>query len=90
MAIKKGAHKNVRQKKVLNIASNVRTASYTNFETQEIKHGEDAIRRQFLLIKKDYSRLMSDMATGYGLIKNWVGMQANTRGEMLKSRFIKN
>lgn len=90
MAVKKTAHKNLRQKKVLNMVGEIRNASYTNIEKQEIRHGEDAIRRQFLVIKKDYSRLMNDVATGYGLIKNWVEMQAMNRGEMLKARFIKN
>ncbi len=90
MAVKKTAHKNSRQKKVLNMVGDIRNASYTNIETQEIRHGEDAIRRQFIVIKKDYNRLMNDVATGYGMIKNWVEMQAVNRGEMLKARFIKN
>ncbi len=90
MAVKKSAHKKGRQKKVMNMVTGIRNASYTNVETQEIRHEEDAIRRQFLVIKKDYSRLVNDVATGYGLIRSWVEMQATSRGEMLKARFIKN
>lgn len=90
MSVKKATHKNGRQKKVLKMVEGIRSTSYTNVETQEIRHEEDAIRKQFLVIKKDYSRLVSDVAEGYGLIKNWVGLQATTKSEMLKSRFIKN
>nr|BDT29319.1 hypothetical protein BHI3_27850 [Bacteriovorax sp. HI3] len=90
MAVKKTAHKNGRQKKVLKMVAEAHAHDFDNMEEQVLKHEEDAIRRQFLVIKKDYTRLMSDVATGYGLIRNWVNLQAVNRGELLRARFIKN
>lgn len=90
MAVKKTAQKNGRQKKVLKMVAEAHSHDNDNLEGQEIRHEEDAIRRQFLVIKKDYDRLMSDVATGYGLVRNWVNLQATNRGEMLRARFIKN
>ncbi|QDK40868.1 hypothetical protein DOM21_05230 [Bacteriovorax stolpii] len=90
MAVKKTAHKNGRQKKVLKMVAVAHAHDNDNMEGQELRHEEDAIRRQFLVIKKDYSRLMNDVATGYGLIRNWVNLQAVNRGELLRARFIKN
>jgi 3'-phosphoadenosine 5'-phosphosulfate sulfotransferase len=90
MAVKKAAVKNSRQKKVLQMVNEVHAKDRTNVEYQDMKHDEDALRRQLLLIKKDYDRLMTDVATGYGIIRHWVGIQATTRGELIKSRFIKN
>jgi 3'-phosphoadenosine 5'-phosphosulfate sulfotransferase len=90
MAVKKAAVKNSRQKKVLQMVNEVHAKDRTNVEYQDMKHDEDALRRQLLLIKKDYDRLMTDVATGYGIIRHWVGIQAMTRGELIKSRFIKN
>ena len=62
----------------------------SNAEMQVLKHEEDALRRQLLVIKKDYARLMTDVVTGYGIVKNWVGLQTANKGELLKTRFIKN
>ncbi|MEA9355730.1 hypothetical protein SHI21_05945 [Bacteriovorax sp. PP10] len=90
MAVKKSAVKNSRQKKVLQMVNEVHAKDRTNVEYQDMKHDEDALRRQLLVIKKDYDRLMTDMATGYGIIRHWVGIQATTRGELIKSRFIRN
>ncbi len=90
MAVKKTAHKNGRQKKVLKMVAEAHAHDRDNMEAQELRHEEDAIRRQFLVIKKDYNRLVTDVAAGYGLIKNWVNLQAVNRGELLKARFIKN
>ena len=56
----------------------------------DVKHYEQAIRRQMVVIKKDYVRLMDDVARGYGLVKHWVGNQAINTGEMIKSRFVKH
>ena len=90
MAVKKPTLKNSRQKKVLQMVAEAHARDNDNRPEQELKHKEDEIRRQFLVIKKDYNRLMNDVAAGYGLIRNWVGLQAETRGEILKTRFIKN
>jgi 3'-phosphoadenosine 5'-phosphosulfate sulfotransferase len=90
MAVKKAAVKNSRQKKVLQMVNEVHAKDRTNVEFQNMKHDEDALRRQLVVIKKDYDRLMTDVATGYGIIRHWVGIQATTRGELIKSRFIKN
>lgn len=79
-----------RQKKILKMVNDVHVKGMNNIEAQEARHDEDAIRRQMLVIRKDYSRLMTDVAAGYGLIKHWVNVQASTRGELLKTRFIKN
>lgn len=90
MSVKKAATKNARQKKVLQMVNEVHAKDNSNPEVQSMKHDEDALRRQLQVIKKDYDRLMTDVATGYGIIKHWVGVQAANRGELLKSRFIKN
>ena len=89
MTVKK-VQKNARQKKVLKMVAEAHANDNTNPEVQEARHDEDALRRQLLVIKKDYTRLMVDVRTGYGLIKHWVGLQAATKGEILKARFIKN
>ena len=90
MSVKKVAQKNSRQKKVLQMVNEVHAKDNSNIDLQEIRHDEDALRRQFQVIKKDYNRLMTEVATGYGIVKHWVGIQASTRTEMIKSRFIKN
>lgn len=86
MSVKK---KSARQKKILNMVATTKDHDDVNLSQGDIKHSEEAIRRQMKVIKNDYARLMDDVATGYGLIKSWVGTQAVTRSEMLKSRFIK-
>lgn len=90
MAVKKAAVKNSRQKKVLQMVNEAHSRDNSNVNLQEMKHDEDALRRQLEVIKKDYDRLMTDVAAGYGIIKHWVGIQAANRGELIKSRFIKN
>ena len=90
MSVKKVAQKNSRQKKVLQMVNEVHAKDNSNSDLQEIRHDEDAIRRQFQVIKKDYNRLMTEVATGYGIVKHWVGIQASSKTEMIKSRFIKN
>ncbi|MBY0415118.1 MAG: hypothetical protein K2Q18_13185 [Bdellovibrionales bacterium] len=90
MTVKKVSPKNARQKKVLQMVNEAHANDNKNPEMQEARHDEDAIRRQLLVIKKDYDKLVTDVATGYGIIKHWVGIQASTRGELIKSRFIKN
>jgi hypothetical protein len=90
MAVKKTVQKNARQKKVLQMVNEAHANDNANVEVQELKHDEDALRRQFLVIKKDCDRLMTDVKTGYGIIRHWVGIQTTTKGELLKSRFIKN
>lgn len=90
MTVKKAVQKNSRQKKVLQMVNEVHAKDKSNVEFQDMKHDEDALRRQLVVIKKDYDRLMIDVAAGYGIIKHWVGIQATSRGGMLKSRFIKN
>lgn len=90
MSVKKATQKNARQKKVLQMVNEVHLKDKSNVEFQDMKHDEDALRRQLSLIKKDYDRLMTDVAAGYGIIKHWVGIQAASRSGMIKSRFIKN
>ena len=90
MSVKKVVQKNSRQKKVLQMVNEVHAKDNLNTEMQEMKHDEDALRRQFQVIKKDYNRLMTDVATGYVIVKHWVGVQASSRGGLIKSRFIKN
>lgn len=81
--------KTTRQKKILNMVATqvVDDRGLLDGETQRY---EEAIRRQMDLIKKDYNRLMIDVSKGYGLVKNWVGNQAMTKGEMIRSRFIRS
>jgi hypothetical protein len=86
----KRVQKNSRQKKVLKMVNEIHTKDMGNIEAQEARHDEDALRRQMQLIQKDYKRLMTDVFTGYGLVRHWVNVQASTRGELLKTRFIKN
>lgn len=90
MSVKKTGQKNARQKKVLQMVNEAHANDNANAEIQEMKHDEDALRRQFLVIKKDCDRLMTDVKAGYGIIKHWVGIQTANRGELLRSRFIKN
>lgn len=90
MAVKKATHKNTRQKKVLQMVNEAHSKDNLNTDMQNMKHDEDALRRQLQVIKKDYDRLMTDVAAGYGIIKHWVGIQASNRGELIRSRFIKN
>ena len=90
MPVKKVAQRNSRQKKVLKMVNEAYANDNSNVELQSIKHDEDALRRQFQVIKKDYNRLMTEVATGYGIVKHWVGVQASSKTEMIKSRFIKN
>lgn len=90
MSVKKSTPKNARQKKVLQMVNEVHAKDNSNPDMQISKHDEDALRRQFQVIKKDYDRLMTDVVAGYGIVKHWVGVQASSRGELIKSRFIKN
>ena len=90
MPVKKVAQRNSRQKKVLKMVNEAYANDNSNVELQSIKHDEDALRRQFQVIKKDYNRLMTEVATGYAIVKHWVGVQASSKTEMIKSRFIKN
>ncbi len=90
MTVKKTAQKNARVKKVIKMVNEVHAKDNTNVELQEAKHDEDALRRQLLVIRKDYDRLMSDVATGYGIIKHWASIQVANRGELIRTRFIKN
>jgi hypothetical protein len=90
MSVKKPIQKNARQKKVLQMVNEAHAGDNSNVGIQEVKHDEDALRRQFLVIKKDYDRLMTDVKAGYGIVKHWVGIQTANKGELLKARFIKN
>ena len=90
MTVKKTAQKNARVKKVIQMVNEAHSNDNSNFELQEAKHDEDAIRRQFQVIRKDYDRLMTDVVTGYGIIKHWATLQVANKGELLKTRFIKN
>jgi 6-phosphogluconate dehydrogenase (decarboxylating) len=76
--------KNTRQKKILQMVE-----AKDHVTHQGDKNYEEAIRRQMDLIKKDYNKLVTDVAGGFGLIKNWVGVQAVSKSEMIKSRFAK-
>ncbi|MBC7428570.1 MAG: hypothetical protein H7336_08170 [Bacteriovorax sp.] len=89
MTVKK-VKANARQKKVLKMVNEVHINDMSNVQAQVARHDEDALRRQLIVIQKDYKRLMIDVAAGYSLIRHWVGVQAQTRGELLKTRFIKN
>lgn len=90
MTVKKTAQKNARVKKVIQMVNEVHAKDNTNVELQETMHDEDALRRQLLVIKKDYNRLMTDVAAGYGIVKHWASLQVASKGELLKTRFIKN
>lgn len=90
MVVKKTAKRSQRHKKVMQIAAETQSKDLYNAEERELRNEEDAIRRQFRTIKRDYGRLVDDVTTGYGLIKNWVGLQASTRGEYLVSRLTKS
>lgn len=87
---KKSTTKNARQKKVIQMVNEVHAKDNDNIELQEAMHDEDALRRQLLVIRKDYNRLMTDVAAGYGIIKHWASLQMANKGELLRSRFIKN
>jgi hypothetical protein len=81
--------KTTRQKKISNMVA-IQATGERGLLTGENQRYEEAIRRQMDLIKKDYNRLMIDVSKGYGLVKYWVGNQAMVKGEMIRSRFIKN
>jgi hypothetical protein len=78
--------KSVRSRKLLQMVE----VKNNSINSGDKKQYERAIRRQMGLIKKDYDRLITDVAGGIGLLKNWVEVEATTRREMLKSRFAKN
>jgi len=91
MPIKKSLpKKNARQRKLLH---SVAVQKHEDEHNQELNNNielkEDAIRRQFKLIQKDYMKLMTNVTKGYGLIKGWLGSQAEMRRHMIKSRLIK-
>lgn len=90
MTVKKSAQKNTRVKKVIQMVNEVHAKDHTNIELQEAKHDEDALRRQLLVIRKDYNRLMTDVAAGYDIIKHWASIQVANKGELIRTRFIKN
>lgn len=89
MAVKKTLPKrNARQKKLLhNVTIHKQDEHHEIDSSIELK--EDAIKRQFKLIQKDYLKLMTNVTKGYGLIKGWLGSQAEKRSNMIKSRLIK-
>lgn len=90
MVAKKANQKNGRQKKVLRMVNEIHVKDNTNMDVQQIRHHEDVLRRQLIIIKKDYNKLMSDVVDSYGMIKNWVELQAASKSESIKTRFIKN
>jgi len=90
MSVKKTGQKNARQKKVLQMVNEAHANDNANAEVQEMKHDEDALRRQFQVIKKDYVRLLTDVKASVGIVKHWVELQTANKGELLKARFIKN
>lgn len=89
MAVKKTLPKrNARQKKLLhNVTVHKHDENHEIDSSIELK--EDAIKRQFKLIQKDYFKLLTNVTKGYGLIKGWIGSQAEKRSNMIKSRLIK-
>jgi hypothetical protein len=90
MAVKKSLpiKRNARQKKLLNNVGVQRHEENHEIESS-IELKEDAIKRQFKLIQKDYVKLMTNVTKGYGLIKGWIGSQAEKRSNLIKSRLIK-
>lgn len=79
--------RNIRQRRLIksiNVTSGARGVSYTN--ENSLKGTEAAIIRQFNLIQKDYSKLMNDVMKELDLLKGWIGTQAVSRSNALKTR----
>ena len=70
-----------RQKRLINsVATTTKDAAHAN------ERREDEIIRQFHQIQKGYSRLMVDVAKELDLVKNWLGTQAITKRNEIKTR----
>lgn len=80
--------KNARQKKLLHTVAHPHVSEEHAPETS-LEGREDAIKRQFKVIQKDYYKLMLNVTKGYDLVKGWLETQAILKREMLKSRLIK-
>lgn len=47
---------------------------------------EEAIKRQFTLIQKDYQKLMQDISKEYGLVREWIGEQVAEKRELIREK----
>ena len=79
MTEKKIVKRNARQKKIMKMAEQVTAADPINHEA--------TLKSQLRVIQKDYNRLVTDVTKGYGLLKNWMEVQAVNTREMLRTRF---
>lgn len=90
MAVKKSLpKKNARQKKLLHSVNTPKHEDEFQNAMNTIEVKEDALKRQFKVIQKDYLKLMYNVTKGYDLLKGWIETQANMRKDMIKSRLIK-
>jgi hypothetical protein len=57
---------------------------------QSMDAGEEAIRKQFLLIQMEYSRLMTEVSKEFGLVKDWIEKEAREKGTELMAKIPTN
>lgn len=78
---------NMRQKRLIkSIAVSRDESKGVSYNVNSLKGKEAAIIRQFNLIQKDYSKLMNDVMKELDLLKGWIGTQALSRSNALKTR----
>ncbi len=80
--------KNARQKKLLHTVAHP-PMNEEHAPEDSLEGREDAIKKQFKIIQKDYFKLMLNVTKGYDLVKGWLESQAIQKRDMLKSRLIK-
>jgi hypothetical protein len=87
MSAKHSNKKNTRQKKLIHAMDlNKNEEKGMSFDLTSIEGREAAIVRQFNQIQRDYSRLMADVVKEFDLVKGWIGNQATSKTNELKSR----
>lgn len=80
MPAKRHPKKTTRQKRLIHSMPTTTSAAVRT------SSGEDAIIRQFHLIQKRYSKLMTDVAKEFSLVKRWIGTQAQSKRDDLKAK----
>lgn len=87
MPVKHLVKKNTRQKKLIHrVSMNMEGAGVSEPNLSSVKKREAAIVRQFNQIQKDYLRLVSDVVKELDLVKGWIGNQAMSKKDQLRTR----
>lgn len=78
--------KSTRQKRLIHsIAVNKGESEGLTYDLSTLEGREAAIARQFNQIQKDYSKLIVDVAREFDLVKGWIGTQASTKRDEIKT-----